>query len=169
MPTCDPAIITPILQEVLAQQPRTVLEIGTGTGKFGALIREYTDIWHRRHWQTQIKGIEIFPDYRNPLWKFYDEVVIGDATELIDCVPDCDLILMTEVLEHLTMEVGQAMLAKCHAKAKVFIFSYTNSPQDAAFGNEHERHISQWQESDLGIPATRLMQSGPTFLYKSIQ
>ena len=175
MPTCDPILITPIIQEVLYQQPKTVLEIGTGTGKFGALVREYTDIWYRRlhqqDWRTRIHGIEIFSGYRNPLWGLYDSVMIGDATKLIDMpqllLPCYDLILMTEVLEHLSKETGKMMLAKCLQKANIFIFSFTNSPQDAAFGNEHERHISQWNESDLNIEATCLLQNGTTFLYKA--
>lgn len=171
MPTCDPVIISPIMREILIRQPKTVLDIGVGMGKFGVLVREYTDIWYRRlereDWQTKIQGIEIFEGYRNSLWDIYDDIKIGDATVLIDQMPNYDLILMTEVLEHMPKEVGKLMLAKCMKKCSTFIFSFTNSPQDTAFGNVNERHVSQWQESDLGFPTTLLVRSGPTFVYRA--
>ena len=113
MPSSHPMIISPILEAVMYTNPSTVLDIGVGMGKFGALLREYTEASNLRlhkDWKTKINGIEIFRDYRNPIWRCYDHVMIGDATQLIDTLPDYDLILMSEVLEHLPKDVGQLML-----------------------------------------------------------
>ena len=171
MPTSHPNLISPILYQVLIHQPRTVLEIGIGTGKYGALLYEYTDVWQQRaKREVWIDGIEIFKGYRNPLWQFYNRVIIGDATEVIDCpglLEEYDMILMTEVLEHLTKDAGHAILAKCKQKAKVFLFSYTNSPQEAAHGNEHERHVSDWQELDFRFKAECVCGFDPTYLYRT--
>lgn len=172
MPGSHPMIISPIMMEFIKHHPKTILDIGIGTGKFGALMREYSENWNetclrlrRGDWTTTIHGIEIFPVYKSPLWDFYNTVMIGDAVELIETLPNYDLILMAEVLEHLPKEVGKRMLAKCAEKSDTFIFSFTNCYQGAIFNNENERHVSQWKESDLGIKATLLFTGGWSSVY----
>ena len=53
-----------------ALQPRSILDVGCGFGKYGMLLREYLDVWHERYdkerWQVRIVGIEAFEQYRNP-------------------------------------------------------------------------------------------------------
>ena len=48
MPTSDMHNIVPILTIMQHLQPRSVLDIGCGFGKYGVLLREYLDIWHER-------------------------------------------------------------------------------------------------------------------------
>jgi len=159
MPTCDPILLTPVMNHILRIQPRTVLDIGIGIGKWGALVREYTDIWCRRltraEWQTKITGVEIFEAYRNPLWELYDTIIIADIRNLLDQLPAYDAILFFEVLEHLPVEDGQRILQWASAHSRNLFFSFTNSPQDTAFGNEAERHISTWTE-DM-VPPSQLL------------
>ena len=146
------------------------MDIGIGTGKFGMLIREYTDIWFHRlnkpMWKTIIDGIEIFEIYRNPAWLFYSKIIIGDATKIIDELPKYDTIIMTEVLEHLPKNIGKILLNKCIKKSNIFLFSFTNCPQGAAFGNQNEKHISTWDVSDFDFKTTCLLETKITKLHK---
>lgn len=160
MPTCDPRLISPVLSEVLRMQPKSVLDIGVGTGKWGALIREYTDVWCQRtsspfdaspHNRTIIDGIEIHPAYRNPLWGCYNRVTIGDACGILPSLRNSyDLVLCIEVLEHLDRASGAILVRQVLERCSAMILSYTNTDQGSAFGNEHERHISRWSEEELG-------------------
>ena len=87
MPTSNPKIISPILDYISKNTPASVLDIGIGFGKWGALIREYTDVIHYRfyqeEWQVLIHGIEIHDRYRNPNWQHYQLVYIGDACDMV--------------------------------------------------------------------------------------
>ena len=59
--------------------PASVLDIGTGFGRWGVLCREFLDVWEGREakelWQVRIEGIEAFPKCLTPLHDFaYDRV-----------------------------------------------------------------------------------------------
>ena len=57
---------------VVKIQPKSVLDIGVGHGKWGFLAREYTDIFYNRYdratWETRIEGVEAFPTYATPTY-----------------------------------------------------------------------------------------------------
>jgi 2-polyprenyl-3-methyl-5-hydroxy-6-metoxy-1,4-benzoquinol methylase len=154
MPTSHPCLLTPVITTILESQPKSVLDIGIGCGKWGALIREYTDIWYRRwdkdSWQTRIEGIEIFSKYKTPNWDWYDAIHFGDATRLIDSCGKFDLIVCIEVLEHIEKPEALFFIEKLLKHSKTLLISFTNSPQGAAFGNPYERHVSTWRFSDFG-------------------
>jgi 2-polyprenyl-3-methyl-5-hydroxy-6-metoxy-1,4-benzoquinol methylase len=162
MPTCDPVLLTPICQEIARLQPKTVLDIGVGSGKWGFLTREYTDIWNERYdkktWKTVIDGVDIFPNYKNPIWKhYYNRVYIDDINNIIDLLTSYDLIIFTEVLEHIEKDKALILLNKVMQKGKNVIFSYTNSVQGSYNGNENECHISNWSYNDVKKYNPRLL------------
>ena len=145
-----------MVRHLMDLKPSSILDIGVGFGKVGYLAREYLEVWSRRYdkseWKTKVYGIEAFERYRNPAWDFYyDKVLIGDANQLIDDVPQVDLITCLDVIEHFEKREGTIFLEKCLAKARHVIIS---SPikfyaQDAVFGNVHEVHRSHWREEDF--------------------
>ena len=156
MPTSHPGLITPIMTQILWSQPPSILDIGVGQGKFGALSREYLDIWQRRYkrsqWKTIIDGVEIFEEYKNPSWDYYyNRIYIGDILDVIKDLKPYDTILFLEVIEHMSKEDGLKVLQWCQQNSQQIFFSYTNSNQSDAFGNEHERHISTWNPEDFNF------------------
>lgn len=168
MPTSHPILITPVATEILSMQPKSVLDIGIGFGKWGALTREYTDIWcQRKRHIVKIDGIEIFDIYRNPNWEHYDNIFIGNVKKILPTLSNYDLIIFLEVLEHIDKAESLKLLDLCRSKCKVLLFSYTNSPQGTAFGNIHETHVSAWDVSDFKFPVTLLCKNDVTFLYKA--
>ena len=153
MPTCDPRLLSPVMQKIVVIQPKRVLELGIGMGKWGVLLREYTDVWWGRmrgsEQSTVIDGIEIFEGYRNPLWDVYDSIKIGNVLDLLPWMPDYDIILCLELLEHLPKAVGISFIQLVLKKCNWLFLSYTNSHQGAAWGNEHEKHISTWAPEEI--------------------
>lgn len=158
MPTCDPRLLSPIMLEVMALQPHSILDIGVGTGKWGTLVREYTDLWNQKSKIFDLKapdavvidGIEIYKDYENSLWHNYNYVVVGDACDIVPRLEShYDLALFIEVLEHIPKEAGQTLIVEVLKRCTFIIISYTNNEQGTWFDNVHESHVSRWCLEDI--------------------
>lgn len=173
MPSSDPRVLEGTCREIIIANPKTVLDIGVGFGKWGMLAREYTDIWnfrfYKEEWTTHITGIEIHEAYRNPIWDIYNEVVIGDADSVLDLFaldlfPEkdkhFDLTLMIDVLEHFEKDKGLEILNKVMKISKQFIVSYANSEQKGVRDNKYEDHLSTWEDKDFRAYKRRLISGG---------
>ena len=162
MPSSRPELIPFVINLVMQLQPRSILEVGTGFGKYGMLFREYLDIWAAAsdparlkpgNWQVRIDGIECFPAYITDLQRhIYDRIIIGDAMEEIDKLPAYDLVFLGDVIEHFPKDDGQLLLKKCltHANRMVLVTTpnYFN-PQGAEYGNKRETHHCLWTQEDF--------------------
>lgn len=156
MPTSRPITLNYICDTILQLQPKSVLDIGVGFGKNGFLAREYTDIWSGRlfgNWTTRIDGIEVFDKYLTQIqYAIYDSIYVGDASKVLPTLGNYDLILCTAVLEHFTLEDGKALLEQIKLKRNILgivVLPEKVKPQGPVYGNENERHISNWSPSDL--------------------
>ena len=155
MPTSDPGVISFIVTKAMNFQPKAVLDVGPGFGKYGVLLREYFEVWQnqvykKKDWKTRIDCVEIFPQYMTPIHKYvYNSIIMGNIMEHLDILKDYDLVLLIDVLEHLKRGEGEMLLdaIKCH-----YIVSTPNGDykQGGVFGNENESHISCW--SDYNFP-----------------
>lgn len=139
-------------------QPKTVLDIGIGFGRWGFLAREILDVFRGRYkpqdWQTKICGLEIFPDYLNFQQSFYDEIKIGCGLEFLQNTRQMfDLIIAGDVLEHFTKENGRKLIDSAYAhanKAAIFCVPLGDGyKQGKACGNEYEEHKAVWELSDF--------------------
>jgi len=156
MPSSQPENISTIVKWIDEVDPRSMLDVGVGFGKFGVLAREYTDIRHGRYeqkeWQVVIDGIEVFSRYCNPVWQVYNRVYCQDAIELLPHLKNYELILLGDVIEHFSRLEGRAVLDACMRLATKAIIVSTPLgpyPQGALFGNTHERHQSEWKVADF--------------------
>jgi len=153
----------PIIISIVRQlQPRSILDVGVGFGKWGHLFREYTDIvmaetdparYARENWQVRIDGIEGHEPYITPMHRYvYNELLIGDMREKIREVGHYDLVFLGDVIEHIEKDDGFMLLRACleHAhQAVVATTPGTDAPQDAACGNQLEVHRSYWTPDDF--------------------
>ena len=86
--------------------PSSLLDIGLGNGKIGFLARDLLDTilgqrYKKEEWEIRIDGVEVFPDYIQEFQKaIYDNIIIGDAFDVIDPLGSYDLIFLGDVLEH---------------------------------------------------------------------
>jgi predicted O-methyltransferase YrrM len=85
MPTSQFYQISDIVEFIVRTNPKSILDIGVGFGKYGALAREYLDQGERLYdWKRRIDGIEVFEEYITDIQRFYyDNIYIGNAVEVL--------------------------------------------------------------------------------------
>jgi len=111
MPSSQHYHISKIMDNIIALKPKSILDIGTGFGKYGALCREYLELWDGRQkyeFTRRIDGVEVFGKYITPLHKFvYNNIFSEDIIELIDRLDfKYELVLLIDVLEHFNKDQG---------------------------------------------------------------
>lgn len=145
-----------VMQTIQGIDPKSVLDVGIGTGQWGFLVRNYHDLryghFDRSQWSTYILGLEGCEKYRNPGWDLYNHVQIGEAAAAIEEMIgeyEFDVAVMIEVLEHFDKAKGVQVLKNLAQISKNIIFSYANMEQGAAYGNEYEIHRSTWTDDEI--------------------
>jgi len=164
MPSSQHYHISKILDIIIHINPMSVLDIGTGFGKYGVLCREYLELWDGRNNYSQflrrIDGVEAFGDYITPLHKFvYNNIYINDVMEVLDKIESrYDLVLLIDILEHFEKHQGETLLHRILSKNDGVLISTPKKPnsQKDAFGNVYETHRSQWTKDDLSSIAPNL-------------
>ena len=169
MPTSDPRYLTTVADTIKNLQPKSVLDIGVGMGKWGLLTREYTDVWNYRfyadEWKTKLVGLEIHPKYQTGVWEVYDEIIFGDAMDTVEKAAALsdggfDLTIMIDVLEHFEKERGKQLIDKVLRVSRHFLVSYWNSGQKDVRDNKYEDHLSQWCFKDFVPYKAKILDRG---------
>lgn len=160
VPTSDNRTISPILHKVIGIMPASILDLGIGYGKYGALCREYADFnrQEKRYrssadWNIFILGIEGFADYRTPQWELYSQVRLEDFADRDNWehYADFDLVLLIDSLEHIPSNVGLELLEFLRMHNRHILVSVPEGEylQGPSCGNELERHRSTWSGDRL--------------------
>lgn len=156
MPTSYHGQISTILDIVLSQEPKIILDVGIGFGKYGVLLREMLDISNERYskdkWEVIIDGIEGYKDYKNPIYEYvYNKVYFGFVQEIIKNLErDYDLILMIDVLEHFDKNEGEKIISMLLKKCKNLLLCTPAIPSEQSYlDNDLEKHKSLWKISDF--------------------
>ncbi|HLD90883.1 MAG TPA: hypothetical protein VI911_07725 [Patescibacteria group bacterium] len=156
MPTSRPYPIAHIASRIIDLQPKTVLDIGIGFGKYGFLAREYTDIWNNRFRkpETVIHGIEVYEEYITEIHRqIYNKIFIGNALDILPTLGNYDLITFCDVVEHFEKEDGIKMMNLVRDKCKnAFITTPTLNrfqKRGGVAGNPYEQHVYGWSTEDL--------------------
>lgn len=157
------SMVLPYVVEMFYPAPKMLLDIGVGFGINGALARQYTypDWKNAGHSLTTI-GLEPFAEYKTPLWETYSYISDMDVADWIDNpwkhdftgLNGWDVILMTDVIEHLEKDDGIARLKQLQKRLAPGGRFLVSTPaiwmeQGAAYGNEYERHRSLWTCDDF--------------------
>lgn len=96
-------------------------------------------------------------------WKPFNPDIWCDLTEIkqLPCENDSyDVILMTDVIEHLPKERGFYILREAKRVTRKYIIVFTplwwdpnvqqlNNPASPYYGNEHDKHLSLWTPEDF--------------------
>lgn len=143
MPTSNHWLMSDVLTLVQEAAPKTVLDVGPGRGKFGVLIREYVPTLER------LDAVEAWRPYITPLLEcIYDVVWAVDVRDFsADQLGSYDLVLMSEVIEHLPKEDGLRLLARIPGHVVI------TTPEEFFESVDYpptERHISHWTREDFG-------------------
>ena len=157
MPSSQHYHISKIMDLITIIDPRSVLDVGTGFGKYGILCREYLELWDGRQqysdFKRRIDGVEAFSPYITPLHNYvYDNLYVEDMRELVAKLDySYDLVLLIDVLEHLSTPDGKLLLERLLSKNLGILVSTPKDPSDQknAFGNTFETHKSRWTKKDI--------------------
>ncbi len=138
--------------------PKSILDVGVGFGRWGILFREFLETWdhgiYDGDWNITIDGVEIFPDYIREYHKFfYTAVYINNALDYLRSMEkEYDLINFGDVLEHMDRAEGEVAINTALDKSR---FVLINVPigkhwqQDGTGENPHEAHRSVWYNRDF--------------------
>ena len=117
-------------------KPTTVVDVGPGAGKYGSIVRELLP-------DTKTTAVEIWEPYVETygLRSIYDEVFITDARTFDDY--SVDLVILGDVLEHMSREDALALWDKIRSQAKAAVISIPiiHFPQGHEHGNPYEEHV----------------------------
>lgn len=157
MPTSSAHQLDTILGLTVALDPESVLDVGTGFGKYGMLVREYLEIWTAAggygEWRRRVEGIEAFAGYLNPIHDYvYDRVHVGDALAVLPGMTSrFDLGLVIDVIEHFTREDGERLIRECERVCRNLIIATPRRffEQGALYENRLEAHRSFWRAGQL--------------------
>jgi len=162
MPSSTWVPISTVLDHVWKTNPRTVLDLGIGFGRWGFLCREFCDVFKGRlkpqQWRTKITGVEAFSDYIMEHHKFiYDDIIIGEAYGTLEYYVSqdihFDLVIAGDIIEHFPKARGKRFLELCKkvtGKKLVLGVPFGDGyKQGAAMGNPYEEHKSTWDSSDF--------------------
>lgn len=130
--------------ELAAAGPLTVLDIGPGVGTYAKLLAGLPI--------ERMLAIEAWAPYVETyrLRDHYDEVVVGDARE-VD-LPDCDVVVLGDVVEHMTREQGLELWRRAAEAARLAVYlsiPIVHYPQHEIEGNPYEVHVEEDWSHDL--------------------
>jgi hypothetical protein len=125
---------------IKAQSPRSVLDIGAGSGTYGKLVRAACPDAYRI-------GVEVWHPYvaRFNLTDVYDQVVHADVRDMWGEPPiRADVVILGDVLEHMHVEDATRVwrMALDWARKAVYLsIPITPYPQGECEGNPFEAHV----------------------------
>jgi hypothetical protein len=133
-----------VLDMVVDVQPKSVLDVGAGYGKYGVLVREYAPI-------ERVDGVDVGP----PRYPGYDHFWIGDARKLDEVLPGdtrvYDLALFLEVIEHLDKADAYRVLDELTRRArKVLVTTPWGFRRQEFVDLPYENHRSGWYPWEFG-------------------
>ena len=151
MPSSPLLTVNAVVGTVRRLRPRRVLDIGVGSGKWGFLLREQTDLEvgrDRSEWTITIDGVEGFPDYIGDHQRaVYDSIYIGDAIDWLSAyrAERYDVALAMDIIEHFEPEGAVVLVREALRCADVL---FVTTPK--RFYRQHDErnplqsHLSWW-------------------------
>ncbi len=134
-------------------RPRSVIDIGAGSGTYARALRS------RSPWKGRWTAVEVWEPYvdRFGLRGLYNGIVTEDARRLSAAFYRADLVLAGDVLEHMTRADAVALLIKIRTRAANLIVSVPvlHLDQEAVHGNPYERHVDHWTADQMRTELAR--------------
>jgi len=132
---------------VKKMDPQVFLDIGTGSGKYGTIVREAVRGCRRI-------GLEVEQSYisRFNLHSIYDEIWVKDAAKLMreHLNSSFDVVNIGDCIEHMPKSLGLDLLNfLTYRCGYTIVLSPEFIIQETVEGIESESHVSVWSEEDF--------------------
>lgn len=127
----------PIIHIIEDLKPSSIFDIGIGAGDYGPLIKLVLP-------NVFITGMDIWTEYENDQWKYYNDIVICDMREFN--FPKVDLTLFIDSLEHVKKSDAFGVLSKIDGKILVSIPINYKQPKKL---DKYDKHLSEWTIEDF--------------------
>lgn len=142
MPSSFASSFSPIVNLLCARSAETIVDIGPGWGKYGLACREYLPNLKTLH------AVEVKQGRMPTQDAIYDWVYTGDARDDVFTSRfwvRWELALFIDVIEHMTLEEGHALLQKILGSGvAVLVSTPRHFMEQHVEQNPHEDHISLW-------------------------
>jgi ribosomal protein RSM22 (predicted rRNA methylase) len=162
MPSSTYLVLNEAVKHILKINPRSVLDVGIGFGKYGFLVREYIECWQDRvlpeQWAVELEGVEIFKPYTEipHNQSIYDKIHVGNASDvcfnLFD-IKSYDLIICMDVIEHMDkdngMNLAESMIENCTKGCIINVPTGNWLNNKVVANNPAEEHQAIWETKDL--------------------
>jgi SAM-dependent methyltransferase len=127
-----------MLVRLLYHAPTSILDVGCGAGTYSDLVRG-------AGMTAELIGIEVWEPYieRFGLATRYDHLIVADVRGL-DPLPPADVVILGDVLEHMTEQDAVTVWERARRTARKAVFlsvPIMHYPQGAEEGNPFEEHI----------------------------
>lgn len=165
MPFSQSGQLSAIVRFAEQLQPSSVLDVGTGMGQYGLLLRnnlENVNLFDvekgvqrpRSEWKVRIDGIEGFPAYRTPVHDHaYQHIWWDHAQNRLPLIASgsYELVICIDVLEHFDKPEGEQVLRELRriASRAVLISTPKDFHAQEVEANPLENHRSHWSEQEL--------------------
>ncbi|MEI8314974.1 MAG: hypothetical protein WCG79_05930 [Verrucomicrobiota bacterium] len=139
-------------------EPKRVLDIGVGFGRWGMIVREFCDVWYgrvlRKNWKVHIEGVEGFaPSIEDYHRTFYDRIHIGDFRTLRTSLGEgWDVVIFGDVLEHFEKKEAYQLLDWALSASEYVLVNIplgADWSQVDIYENVYERHLSVWDAKEF--------------------
>jgi len=139
MPGSSPHGKAWMVERLMGERPKRVLDIGAGCGTYAQLFRAR---WPGSHWTA----VEVWEPYVDAykLREQYDVVHVSDARTW-EPEGRYDLAFLGDVLEHMTSKEARVLLDRIRGVADMVVVSIpiVHYPQGALCGNPFETHVEE--------------------------
>ena len=146
----------PFFLEVFERlQPKRVLDIGAGAGKYAALIAGRAEVHAVEIWQDNIDKFDLAMKY--------DKVFLADAREWQDF--NYDLVIFGDVLEHMSEADAVSLWERAYHQAGNSFMSIpiVHLPQGAEGGNPYEIHVEDDYDHERVLKTFRFITESRTY------
>lgn len=153
----------PIMRIIDQLKPRSILDLGCGTGRWGFIFRERIEMRVgklKKDFKLKLDAVECDSRWITPIHKYIYDTVHDSTIEKFSPLEDYDLIFMSDVLEHIDKKTAYIQLKRLLMKCKYLLVScpfgcisteMNSIPNRKEFVKEYpyELHKSDWIYTDF--------------------